>query len=59
MMIVCDRCRKSTVDYEDMNDWKHIEVSKKGCGKLWDLYFCKECSSAFYKFLDNKVGEQE
>lgn len=59
MMIVCDRCIKNTVDFETRKDWKHIEVSEKGYGKLRDLYFCKECSNAFYKFLDNKAGEQE
>lgn len=59
MRIVCDRCRKNTVDFENRKDWKHIEMYEKGYGKLDDYYFCKECSSAFYKFLDNKVGEQE
>lgn len=59
MMIVCDRCRKNTVDYENRKDWKHVEISEKGYGKLWDLYFCKECSNAFYSFLSNKVSGQE
>lgn len=58
MRIVCDRCRKNTVDFEDRKDWKHIEMYEKGYGKLDDYYFCKECSSAFYKFLSNKAGEQ-
>ena len=59
MRIVCDRCRKNTVDFEVREGWKHIEMYEKGYGKLDDYYFCKECSSAFYKFLDNKAGEQE
>lgn len=59
MMIVCDRCRKNTVDFETRKDWKHIEVSEKCYGKLWDLYICKECSNAFFDFLSNKAGEQE
>lgn len=59
MRIVCDRCRKNTVDYGERKDWKHIEVSEKGYGKLWDFYFCKECSNAFFDFLNNKAGEQE
>lgn len=59
MRIVCDRCRKNTVDYEARKDWKHIEISEKGYGKLWDFYFCKECSHAFYDFLNNKESEQE
>lgn len=58
MMIVCDRCRKNTVDYGERADWKHIEVSEKGYGKLWDFYFCKECSNAFFDFLYNKLDEQ-
>ena len=56
-MIVCDRCRKNTVDFETRKDWKHIEVSEKSYGKLWDLYICKECSNAFFDFLSNKTGE--
>lgn len=59
MMIVCDRCRKNTVNYEGREGWTHIEIYEKGYGKLGDYYFCKECSSAFYKFLDNKTGEKE
>lgn len=59
MMIVCDRCRKNTVNYEGREKWTHIEMYEKGYGKLGDYYFCKECSSAFYKFLDNKTGEKE
>lgn len=30
MMIVCDRCKKNTVDFEDRKDWKHIEMYEKG-----------------------------
>ena len=59
MRIVCDRCRKNTVDFEERSGWIHIEMSEKGYGKLNDYYFCKECSSASYKFLDNKASEQE
>ena len=59
MMIVCDRCRKNTVNYEGREERTHIEMYEKGYGKLGDYYFCKECSSAFYKFLDNKTGEKE
>lgn len=59
MRIVCDRCRKNTVDFEERREWIHIEMYQKGYGKLGDYYFCEECSSAFYKFLNNKAGEQE
>lgn len=54
MMIVCDRCRKNTVNYGERKDWKHIEISEKGYGKLWDFYFCKECSNAFFDFLNKR-----
>ena len=59
MRIVCDRCRKNTVDFEGREHWKHIEISEKGYGKLGNYYLCKECSNAFYNFLDNKGGEQK
>lgn len=59
MTIVCDRCGKNTVDFEDRKDWKHIEISEKGYGKLGNYYLCKGCSNAFYKFLDNKECEEE
>ena len=59
MTIVCNRCRKNTVDFEERSGWMHIEMYEKGYGKLGDYYLCKECSSAFYKFLDNKAGGQE
>ena len=59
MIIVCDRCGKNTVNFENRSERKHIEMYEKGYGKLNDYYFCKECSSAFYKFLDNKTGEKE
>lgn len=58
MRIVCDRCQRKTVDFDYRDKWKHIETSEKGCGKLGDYYLCPECSNAFYKFLDNKAGEQ-
>lgn len=54
MMIVCDRCRKNTVNYGERKDWKHIEISEKGYGKLLDFYFCKECSNAFFDFLNKR-----
>lgn len=56
MIIVCDRCRKNTVDFEERSEWMHIEIYKKGSRKLDDYYFCKECSRAFYKFLSDKAG---
>ena len=56
MRIVCDRCQKNTVDFEDRKDWIHIEMSEKGYGKTGDYYLCKDCSSAFFSFLDNKAG---
>ena len=42
-MIVCDRCRKNTVDYGERKDWKHIEVSEKGYGKLLSLQRIFKC----------------
>lgn len=41
MIIVCDRCRKNTVDFEERSGWKHIEMYEKGYGKLDDYYFAK------------------
>lgn len=58
MRIVCDRCKKKTVNFDYRDKWTHIETSEKGCGKLGDYYLCLECSHAFYDFLDNKAGEQ-
>lgn len=58
MRIVCDRCKKKTVNFDYRDKWTHIETSEKGCGKLGDYYLCLECSQAFYDFLDNKAGEQ-
>ena len=59
MRIVCDRCRKNTTDFEVRSGWRHVKISEKGYGETGNYYLCKECSSAFYKFLDNKAGEQE
>lgn len=60
MIIVCDRCRKNTVDFKDKKDWTHIETSeKKIYGIVGDYYLCKKCSDEFYKFLDNEYVEVE
>lgn len=60
MIIVCDRCRKNTVDFKDKKDWTHIETSeKKIYGIVGDYYLCKKCSNEFYKFLDNEYVEVE
>lgn len=59
MRIVCDRCRKNTVDFKDRKDWIHIEISEKVYGKVGDYYLCKKCSDAFYKFLDSEVCKNE
>lgn len=53
MIIVCDRCRKATTDYDNRNKWKHIETSEKGYGKLGDYFLCPECSDKFYKFINS------
>lgn len=59
MRIVCDRCQKKTVRFDDRDKWMHIETSEMGYGKLGDYYLCPECSDAFYDFLNNKAGEKQ
>ena len=62
MRILCDRCKKQTVDFDFRNKWAHIEYSEKGVGKLGDYYLCPKCASDYYKFIDNETvigGEEE
>lgn len=59
MRIVCDRCQKKTVRFDDRDKWMHIETSEKSYGKLGDYYLCPECSDAFYDFLNNRTVEQD
>lgn len=62
MRMLCDRCKKQTVDFAFRNKWAHIEYSEKGVGKLGDHYLCPKCASDYYKFIDNRTvvgGEEE
>lgn len=58
MRIVCDRCKKENVNFEDRSKWGHVEVSEKGYGKLCDYYLCPKCYSELYKFMDGKKVEE-
>lgn len=55
MRIVCDRCKKSIVDFDNRSKWLHIETSNKSFGKLGDYYICPKCRYDFYNFMDNKT----
>lgn len=52
MRILCDRCQNETTNFDDRKNWKHIETSEKGYGKLGDYYLCPKCSKDFYNFLE-------
>lgn len=58
MTILCDRCKEKTTDFDERKDWKHIETSEKGYGKLGDYYLCPECSKEFYNFLSRRVANE-
>ena len=55
MRIVCDRCKKSIVEFDKRSKWLHIETSDKSSGKLGDYYICSKCRDDFYNFMDNKT----
>lgn len=59
MKILCDRCEDEMTDFGDRKDWKHIETSEKGYGKLGDYYLCPKCSKEFYNFIDNRRAADE
>lgn len=55
MRIVCDRCRKSTVDFDRRDKWLYIKTSTNKMAKLGDYYICPKCRDDFYNFIDNKT----
>lgn len=54
MKILCDRCQDEAVDFDNRPNWKHIETSEKGYGKLGDYYLCPKCSKEFLDFINNR-----
>lgn len=52
MIIICDRCKKSTVDFYKRDRWLHIESSINKIGRTADYYLCPKCREDFYNFMD-------
>lgn len=59
MRIVCDRCKKSTVDFDKGDKWLRIDTSTKKISELRDYYLCPKCRDDFYDFIDNKTVNVE
>lgn len=55
MRIVCDRCKKSTVDFDRRDKWLRIETSTNKMAGLGDYHICPKCRDDFYNFMDNKT----
>lgn len=50
MRILCDRCKKEMVSFDNRDNWTHIETSEKVDGKSGDYYLCPECSKNYMIF---------
>lgn len=55
MRIVCDRCKKSTVDFDKRDKWLHIKTSTNKMAELGNYYICPKCRYDFYNFIGNKT----
>ena len=53
MRIVCDRCRKTTTDFDDRCNWLNIKTQEQGTVSRSNYYLCPECSNDFIRFLYN------
>lgn len=54
MRIVCDRCRKTTTDFDDRCNWLNIKTQEQGTVRSrGNYYLCPECSNDFIRFLYN------
>lgn len=58
MTILCDRCKKESVNYDCRDKWGHIELAEKGYGKLGNYYLCPKCYHDFFEFLKGVTNER-
>lgn len=59
MIIVCDRCKKSTVEFDQRDKWLRLDTSTNKMSKLRDYYLCPKCRYDFYDFINNKTVNVE
>lgn len=59
MRIVCDRCRKTTTDFDDRCNWLNIKTQEQGTVSRSNYYLCPECSNDFIRFLYNLTEEHK
>lgn len=54
MIILCDRCKKKSININHVGSNGWIHLTKHGVTHNIETYLCNECAKEFHKFVEGR-----